>query len=228
MRILVVEDDEKLANLLVRTLREESYAVDVAYDGQEAEFLAYENPYDTIVLDWMLPIQDGIAVLKKLRENDIKTPVLFLTAKDSSEDIVEALDSGADDYLKKPFSIDELLARVRSLIRRRNKDIQPKLVAGDFELDPAKKSLHRDGAFIELTVKEYALMEYFIRNQGVVLSRVQLSEHVWDLNFEPSSNVVDVYVGYLRNKIDKPYGTNHIKTIRGHGYLFDLTKLESK
>ena len=132
MRILVVEDDEKLANLLVRTLREESYAVDVAYDGQEAEFLAYENPYDTIVLDWMLPIQDGIAVLKKLRENDIKTPVLFLTAKDSSEDIVEALDSGADDYLKKPFSIDELLARVRSLIRRRNKDIQPKLVAGRF------------------------------------------------------------------------------------------------
>ena len=222
MRVLVVEDDLKLADLLARTLREESYAVDVANDGQEAEFLAYENPYDVILLDWMLPIQDGIQVLKKIRENDIATPVLFLTAKDSSEEIVEALDAGADDYLKKPFSIDELLARLRSLIRRKDKQLQSSLSLGPFEVDPAKKSVKREGEFIELTVKEYALMEYFMRNPSVVLSRVQLSEHVWDLTFEPSSNVVDVYVGYLRNKIDKPFGTNYIKTIRGHGYLFDI------
>ena len=146
--------------------------MDVAYDGQEAEFLAYENPYDTIVLDWMLPIQDEVTVLKKLRDNDIKTPVLFLTARDSSEDIVTTLDSGADDYLKKPFSIDELLARVRSLMRRRDKDIQSKLVLGDFEVDPAKKAVYRNGEYIELTVKEYALMEYFVRNPAVVLSGV--------------------------------------------------------
>ena len=222
MRVLLVEDDLKLADLLMRTLREESYAVDVANDGQEAEFLAYENPYDIIILNWMLPVQSGIQVLKTIRENKISTPVLFLTAKDSSDDIVEALDAGADDYLKKPFSIDELLARLRSLIRRKDKQLQSKLCIGPFEVEPAKKSVHRNGELLDLTVKEYALMEYFMRNPSVVLSRVQLSEHVWDLTFEPSSNVVDVYVGYLRNKIDKPYGTSFIKTIRGHGYIFDI------
>ena len=222
MRVLVVEDDQALSNLLVRALREESYAVDLAQDGQEAEWLAYENPYDVIVLDIMLPIKDGITVLKNLREGGIKTPVLFLTAKDSKDNVVEGLDIGGDDYLTKPFSIDELLARIRALLRRNSAVTSTILEVGPIKIDPAKKLVTRDGEVIDLTAKEYALLEYFGRNAGVVLSRTQLSEHVWDMNFEPSSNVVDVYVGYLRNKVDKAWGTNYIKTMRGHGYMFDV------
>ncbi|MFW7377987.1 MAG: response regulator transcription factor [Oligoflexus sp.] len=222
MRILVVEDDLALSNLLVRALREEAYAVDLAQDGQEAEWLAYENPYDVIILDIMLPIKDGITVLKNLRAGGIYTPVLFLTAKDSTEDVVKGLDEGGDDYLTKPFSLDELLARVRTLLRRKGTEVATVIEVGPIRIDPAKKQVTRDGVPIELTAKEYALMEYFGRNAGVVLSRTQLSEHVWDMNFEPTSNVVDVYVGYLRNKIDKAWGSNFIKTMRGHGYMFDV------
>jgi DNA-binding response OmpR family regulator len=222
MRILVVEDDSALSNLLVRALREESYAVDLAQDGQEAEWLAYENPYDVIVLDIMLPVKDGLTVLKNLRQGGIKTPVLMLTAKDSTEDKVSGLDEGADDYLTKPFSLDELLARVRTLLRRQGGEVATILEVGPIRIDPAKKQVTRDGVPIDLTAKEYALMEYFGRNAGVVLSRTQLSEHVWDMNFEPTSNVVDVYVGYLRNKIDKAWGSNFIKTMRGHGYMLDV------
>lgn len=222
MRILVVEDDSALSSLLVRALREEAYAVDLAQDGQEAEWLAYENPYDVIVLDLMLPIKDGITVLKNLREGGIYTPVLILTAKDSTDDVVKGLDEGADDYLTKPFSLDELLARIRTLLRRKGTEVATVIEVGPIRIDPAKKLVTRDGAPIELTAKEYALMEYFGRNAGVVLSRTQLSEHVWDMNFEPSSNVVDVYVGYLRNKIDKAWGSNFIKTMRGHGYMLDV------
>lgn len=222
MRILVVEDDLALSNLLVRALREEAYAVDLAQDGQEAEWLAYENPYDVIILDIMLPIKDGITVLKNLRAGGIYTPVLILTAKDSTEDVVKGLDEGADDYLTKPFSLDEMLARVRSLLRRKGTEAATIIEVGPIRIDPAKKLVTRDGVPIELTAKEYALMEYFGRNAGVVLSRTQLSEHVWDMNFEPTSNVVDVYVGYLRNKIDKAWGSNFIKTMRGHGYMFDV------
>ena len=221
MRILVVEDDKALASLLVRALREESYAVDLAQDGQEAEWLAFENPYDVIVLDLMLPIKDGITVLKNIRAAGISTPVLILTARDSTQDVVKGLDEGGDDYLKKPFSLDELLARVRALLRRKDSEVATVIEVGPIRIDPAKKQVLRDGKVIDLTAKEYALMEYFGRNAGVVLSRTQLSEHVWDMNFEPSSNVVDVYVGYLRNKIDKPWETNFIKTMRGHGYMFD-------
>ncbi len=221
MRLLVVEDDPALSNLLVRALREESYAVDLAQDGQEAEWLAYENPYDVIVLDIMLPIKDGLTVLKNLRDGGIATPVLFLTAKDTKQDVVKGLDQGGDDYLTKPFSLDELLARVRALLRRKGTETSTIIEVGPIRIDPAKKLVTRDGQTIELTAKEYALMEYFGRNAGVVLSRTQLSEHVWDMNFEPTSNVVDVYVGYLRNKIDKAWGTNFIKTMRGHGYMFD-------
>ncbi|MFY7927574.1 MAG: response regulator transcription factor [Oligoflexus sp.] len=221
MRILVVEDDKALASLLVRALREESYAVDLAQDGQEAEWLAFENPYDVIVLDLMLPIKDGITVLKNIRAGGISTPVLILTARDSTQDVVKGLDEGGDDYLKKPFSLDELLARVRALLRRKDSEVATVIEVGPIRIDPAKKQVLRDGKVIDLTAKEYALMEYFGRNAGVVLSRTQLSEHVWDMNFEPSSNVVDVYVGYLRNKIDKPWETNFIKTMRGHGYMFD-------
>ncbi len=225
MRILVVEDDRALASLLVRALREESYAVDLAQDGQEAEWLAFENPYDVIVLDLMLPIKDGLTVLKNLREAEISTPVLILTAKDSPQDVVRGLDEGGDDYLKKPFSLDELLARVRALLRRKDTEVATVLEVGPIRIDPAKKQVSRDGRVIDLTAKEYALMEYFGRNAGVVLSRTQLSEHVWDMNFEPSSNVVDVYVGYLRNKIDKPWDSNFIRTMRGHGYMFDTDEV---
>lgn len=222
MRVLVVEDDQALSNLLVRALREESYAVDLAQDGQEAEWLAYENPYDIIILDIMLPVKDGVTVLKNLREGGIQSPVLFLTAKDSTDDVIRGLDHGGDDYLKKPFSLDELLARVRALLRRQSGVSSTVLEVGPIKIDPAKKLVTRDDKPIELTAKEYALMEYFGRNAGMVLSRTQLSEHVWDMNFEPTSNVVDVYVGYLRNKIDKAWGSNFIKTMRGHGYMFDV------
>ena len=222
MRILVVEDDNALASLLVRALREESYAVDLAQDGQEAEWLAYENPYDAIILDLMLPIKDGLTVLRNLRAGGIATPVMILTAKDTTEDIVKGLDEGGDDYLRKPFSLEELLARVRSLLRRKDTDITTIIEVGPIRIDPSRKQVAREGRVIDLTAKEYALMEYFGRNAGVVLSRTQLSEHVWDMNFEPSSNVVDVYVGYLRNKIDKPWETNFIKTMRGHGYMLDV------
>lgn len=222
MRILVVEDDASLSNLLVRALREDSYAVDLAQDGQEAEWLAFENPYDLIILDLMLPIKDGMTVLKNLREGNVTTPVLILTARDSSEDVVTGLDTGADDYMTKPFSIDELLARVRNLFKRKGKEASTTITVGPIVINPARKEVKRDGVKIELTAKEYALLEYFGRNAGTVLSRTQLSEHVWDMNFEPTSNVVDVYVGYLRNKIDKAWGSNFIKTMRGHGYMLDI------
>lgn len=222
MRLLVVEDDNALANLLVRALREESYAVDLASDGQEAEWIAFENPYDVIILDLMLPIKDGITVLQNIRSGGISTPVLILTAKDSKEDIVKGLDSGADDYITKPFSLDELLARVRTLLRRRGTESKTLLEVGPFTIDPARKEVKRGDELIELTAKEYGLMEYFCRNPGVVLTRTQLSEHVWDMNFEPTSNVVDVYVGYLRNKVDKAWGSRYIRTMRGHGYMLDV------
>ena len=222
MRLLVVEDDFSLANLLVRALKEETYAVDHAADGQEAEWLAFENPYDVIMLDIMLPIKDGLTVLKNIRAGGVATPVLILTAKDATEDIVKGLDEGADDYITKPFNLEELLARVRTLLRRSGSDVSSSIEVGPITVNIAKKQVTRDGKSLDLTAKEYALMEYFARNAGVVLTRTQLSEHVWDMNFEPSSNVVDVYVGYLRNKIDKLWGSNFIKTMRGHGYMFDI------
>lgn len=221
MRILVVEDDAALSSLLVRALREEAYAVDSATDGQEAEWLAFENPYDVIILDLMLPVKDGMTVLKNVRAGGVKTPVLILTARDTTDDVVKGLDEGADDYLTKPFNLEELLARVRTLLRRTGTEPATIIEAGPIKVNPQRREVTRDGEVIELTAKEYALLEYFARNAGTVLSRTQLSEHVWDMNFEPTSNVVDVYVGYLRNKIDKAWGTNFIKTVRGHGYMFD-------
>jgi DNA-binding response OmpR family regulator len=170
----------------------------------------------------MLPIKDGLTVLRNLRAGGISTPVLILTAKDTTQDVVKGLDEGGDDYLKKPFSLDELLARVRALLRRKDTEVATVIEVGPIKIDPSKKMVTREGKPIELTAKEYALMEYFGRNAGVVLSRTQLSEHVWDMNFEPTSNVVDVYVGYLRNKIDKPWESNFIKTMRGHGYMLDV------
>ncbi len=222
MRVLVVEDDMVIANLLQRALREESYAVDLAHDGIEGEWLAMENPYDLIILDVMLPRKDGIAVLNTLRETAIKTPVLMLTARDEVKDKVSGLDGGADDYMTKPFSLDELLARTRSLLRRRSNDYTGAVIeVGHLKIDPARREVSRAGQVIELTSKEYALIEYMARNSGKVVSRSELSEHVWDMDFEPSSNVVDVYVGYLRSKIDKGFEIPMIKTVRGHGYMLE-------
>ena len=227
MRILLVEDDAPLADILLRCLREESYAVDHAPDGQEAEWLAFENPYDLIILDLMLPRKDGLSVLKSLRGGGISAPVMILTARDATEDIVKGLDLGADDYATKPFSLDELLARVRALLRRKDKITSTSIKAGPIEIFPSRREVKVSGAVMDVTAKEYALLEYFVRNNGTVLNRTQLSEHVWDMNFEPTSNVVDVYVGYLRSKINKSFGSNLIKTVRGHGYMLDVTDLPS-
>lgn len=222
MRILVVEDDAPLASILIRALREESYAVDHAADGQEAEWLAFENPYDMIILDLMLPRKNGMEVLKTLRDGGLKVPVLILTARDTKEDVVKGLDKGADDYLTKPFNLEELLARVRALLRRQTGEPATTIEAGPIKIDSSRKEVTRDSTPIQLTAKEYALLEYMARHAGTVLSRTQLSEHVWDMNFEPTSNVVDVYIGYLRNKIDKPFDQPLIKTVRGHGYMLDV------
>jgi DNA-binding response OmpR family regulator len=222
MRILVVEDDMVIANLLQRALREESYAVDLAHDGIEGEWLATENPYDLVILDVMLPRKDGISALQSMRAAGVKSPVLMLTARDEVKDKITGLDGGADDYMTKPFSLDELLARCRSLMRRRTTDYAGAVIeVGHLKIDPARKEVSRAGQVIELTSKEYALIEYLGRNAGKVVSRSELSDHVWEMDFEPSSNVVDVYVGYLRSKIDKGFDNPMLKTVRGHGYMLE-------
>jgi len=218
MRLLVVEDEVKMAGLLKRALDEEGYAVDVTGSGEEALWLGTENPYDAIVLDLMLPDVDGFAVCRGLRERGRWTPVLMLTARDAVHDRVAGLDAGADDYLTKPFSLAELLARLRALIRRGATERPSVLRVGDLSLDPAARSVARDGQAIELTAKEYALLEFFMRHPGEVLTRTRLIEHVWDFAYEGDSNVVDVYVRYLRNKVDRPFGRDSIETVRGSGY----------
>jgi len=223
MRILVVEDDRAIASVLERSLKEESYAVDVAGDGIEGEWLAMENVYDCIILDVMLPRKDGFAVLSTIRSSGVTAPVLMLTAKDQTHNKVHGLDIGADDYLTKPFSLDELFARVRALLRRKtNEYIGTILEIGHLRIDPSRREVTRAGQRIDLTTKEYSLLEYLARNVGTVVTRNQLSEHVWDMNFEPNSNVVDVYIGYLRSKIDKGFDDAMIKTVRGHGYMLDV------
>ena len=218
MRALVVEDEMKMAALLKRGLEEEGHAVDVAPSGSEAVWLATENPYDVIVLDVMLPDFDGFEVCRKLRGNGQWAPVLMLTARDAVEDRVAGLDTGADDYLTKPFSFAELLARVRALSRRAVVERPTVLQVGDLTLDPANHKVARSGRAINLTSKEFALLEYFMRHPGEVLSRTRLIEHVWDFAYEGDSNVVDVYVRYLREKIDRPFGVKSIDTVRGAGY----------
>ena len=219
---MVVEDDRTLASLMLRALREDACRVGLAQYGQEAEWLSFENPYDCIILDLMLPIKDGLTVLKNIRVAGNSTPVLILTAKEGTDFVIKGLDEVADDYLKKPFSLEELLARVRAFLRRRDTGVSTIIEVGPIIIDPATKQISRDGLVLDLTAKEYALMEYFSRNPRVGLSRAQLSEPVWDMNFEPSSNVVDVYVGYFRNKVDKPWESCFIRTMRGHGYMLDI------
>jgi len=218
MRILVVEDDRKVGGFLERGLREEQYAVDLCRDGEEAIYLASVNTYDVIILDIMLPGKDGFAVCRELRKEKILTPILMLTAKDTLEDKVSGLSEGADDYLTKPFSFEELLARVRALMRR-DKDYKTGLLtAGDLRLDPSRRSVQRGGKTIELTGKEYGLLEYLLRNKGRIVTQSQIIEHVWDRNYEGTSNIVNVYLNRLREKIDRGFEKPLIKTVRGIGF----------
>ncbi|MCI0637395.1 MAG: response regulator transcription factor [Actinobacteria bacterium] len=218
MRVLVVEDETKMAGLLKRGLEEEGYAVDVAGDGGEAVWLATEYPYDAVVLDVMLPDLDGFEVCRRLREAGRWSPVLMLTARDGVGNRVRGLDVGADDYLTKPFAFAELLARIRALVRRGTPSRPAVLRAGDLTLDPATHRVARGDVAIDVTAKEFALLEYLMRHPGEVLSRTRLIEHLWDFAYEGGSNVVDVYVRYLREKVDRPFGRDTIETVRGAGY----------
>ena len=220
MRILIVEDERKVANFISQGLQEEGHTVEVAKDGEAAlDLLRHGPPYDLIVLDVMLPRLDGVAVLRAARAARVTSPVLMLTARDAVADKVTGLDAGADDYLTKPFSFDEFLARVRALLRRVDGRREPILRLADLTLDPATRVVARGQRHIELTTREHALLEYFLRNPGRILTRPMLAEHVWGLDFDPESNVVDVYVGYLRRKIDGPGDARPLHTVRGAGYV---------
>jgi two-component system, OmpR family, response regulator len=214
VRILVVEDERKLADLLARGLREEGHAADVATEGEQALWMAQAAPFDAIVLDVMLPGIDGFEVCRRLRASDVWAPVLMLTARDAVEDRVTGLDAGADDYLMKPFAFDELLARLRALTRRAPTERPTMVEVGDLRLDPAAHRAWRAEVELDLSAKEFALLELFMRNPGLVLSRDQLLDGAWDMSFERRSNIIDVYVRYLRGKI----GRASIETVRGRGY----------
>jgi two-component system OmpR family response regulator len=218
MRVLVVEDDVKMAALLRRGLVEEGLAIDVARTGDDALWMAQATDYDAIVLDVLLPGANGFEVCRRLRASGTWVPVLMLTARDAIEDRVAGLDTGADDYLTKPFSFAELLARLRALYRRPPVERPAVLEVGDLRLDPARRQVWRGEADIDLSAKEFCLLETFMRRPGQVLSRFQLLEHCWDYSYENRSNVVDVYVRYLREKIDRPFERASIETVRGAGY----------
>ena len=218
VRVLVVEDEKKLGELLGRGLREEGYAADLAGRGEDALWMARAVEYDAIVLDVMLPGIDGFEVCRRLRDDGIWTPVLMLTARDAVADRVSGLDTGADDYLTKPFSFEELLARLRALTRRAPVERPPVLEVDDLRLDPAAHRAWRGDRELDLSAKEFALLELFMRRRGITLSRTQLLDGAWDISFESRSNVVDVYVRYLREKIDRPFGRDSIETVRGVGY----------
>jgi two-component system OmpR family response regulator len=218
MRVLVVEDEAKLARLLARGLGEEGHVADVAGRGEDALWMARATPYDAIVLDVMLPGLDGFETCRELRANEVWAPVLFLTARDEVGDRVRGLDTGADDYLVKPFSFAELLARLRALVRRAPGERPSELEVADLRLDPAAHRAWRGEVELELSAKEFALLDLFMRRPGVALSRQQLFDGVWDMAFDGRSNVVDVYVRYLREKVDRPFGRNSLETVRGVGY----------
>src|SRR5579862_1339936 len=218
MRILVVEDDSPLASFVHKGLEAEHYAVDVAADGEQARQMALESDYDLMILDLNLPRLDGISVLRSLRPRKPSLPVLVLTARSRIEDRVLALDSGADDYLIKPFSFIELAARVRALLRRRPGTAGTVLRVGDLELDRSSRRVERAGRRVELTSKEFALLEYLMRNSGRRVTRAMIVEHVWNLSFDTSTNIVDVYINYLRKKIDGEHTPHLIHTVRGVGY----------
>ena len=218
MKILVIEDDAKLAGLLRRSLNERGQATDVAVSGEEALWMASAHSYDVVVLDVMLPGLDGFATCKALRDAGQWAPVLMLTARDGVADRVRGLDAGADDYLVKPFSLAELLARLRALARRGPVERPAVLEVGTLKLDPAARRVWREDTEVNLSAKEFQLLETFMRHPGEVLSRYQLLEHAWDYDYENRSNIVDVYVRYLRDKIDRPFGVTQLETVRGAGY----------
>lgn len=219
MRILVVEDEAKMASFIKRGLEEEGAAVDISADGQDGLYRASSGSYDLIVLDITLPLMDGLEVCRQLRESRVSTPILLLTARDSVDMKVRGLDSGADDYLTKPFAFAELLARIRALRRRDRAEVNLRLQVGDLVLDPLTRRVSRANQPITLTSKEFALLECFMRHPDQVLSRTVLSENVWDETFDSFTNVIDVYVNYLRNKVDRSFSPKLIHTVRGAGYV---------
>jgi two-component system, OmpR family, response regulator len=218
MRVLIVEDEAKMAGLIRKGLRQEGMAPDIAATGEDALWMAGSTEYDAIVLDLMLPGIDGFEVCRRLRGDGVWSPILMLTARDSVSDRVAGLDRGADDYLTKPFSYAELLARLRALVRRGRSERPTQLEVGDLRLDPATKRAWRGDSEVELSAKEFSLLETFMRRPGQVLSRFELLEHAWDYEYENRSNVVDSYVRFLRRKVDKPFGVSSIETVRGSGY----------
>ena len=219
MRLLVVEDEKKVARFIKKGLEEEGHAVDLAFDGEEGLAMALEQVHDLIILDIALPKMDGLQVLKKLRKGKVPAPVLLLTVRATIEDKVLGLDSGADDYLTKPFAFQELLARIRALLRRKAEAGPPLVQVEDLVLDPARHLVTRGGERVDLTSKEFALLEYLMRNAGRVLTRAMISEHVWDYDFDTETNIIDVYVNYLRRKIDSGREKKLIHTVRGSGYV---------
>jgi two-component system, OmpR family, response regulator len=218
VRALIVEDEVKMAGLIRRGLLEEGYAADVAPSGEEAVWMAGATEYDVIILDVMLPGIDGFEVCRRLRGSGVWSPVLMLTARDVVEDRIEGLDTGADDYLTKPFSFAELLARLRALARRGQVEQPPLLEVGSLRVDPRSRQVWREDVEIELSAKEFALLETLMRRPGHVVSRFELLEHAWDYSYENRSNIIDVYIRYLREKIDRPFGVRSIETVRGAGY----------
>jgi DNA-binding response OmpR family regulator len=228
VRILLVEDNRRLNTSLRMSLMDDGYAVDPAYDGQEGQELAEMIPYDAIILDLMLPKKDGLEVCRELRDRRIKAPIIMLTARDTLDDRVQGLDSGADDYLIKPFALEELRARLRALLRRDSSDKSGLLKVADLTLDPATHFVERDGQTIELTAKEFALLEYFMRNPNRLITRDMAISHIWSYDFLATSNVVDVYVRRLRRKIDEPFELKLFETVRGAGYRLRKVPPEDK
>jgi two-component system copper resistance phosphate regulon response regulator CusR len=224
MRLLLVEDDERIARFVAKGLRENAYAVDVAANGEDALYQAEINIYDLIILDVMIPEKNGFEVCRELRSNGANLPILMLTARDAVEDRITGLDTGADDYLTKPFEFGELLARLRALLRRRSEVLPSKIIVGNLEIDTSAQKVWRGGEEISMTTKEYALLEYFARNAGRVVGREEISDHVWDETFDPFSNLIEVYINRLRQKIDENADSSLIQTRRGAGYILEVLK----
>jgi two-component system OmpR family response regulator len=224
MRILLVEDDLKIASFVVKGLKEAGFAVDHAQDGEEGLYMALSEPYDATIIDIMLPKLDGLSLIEELRRKKINTPIIILSAKRSIDDRVKGLQTGSDDYLTKPFAFSELLARVQALIRRSSRTAEPTSVTvGELSVDLLKREVTRSGTKIELQPHEFALLEYLMRNAGRVVSKTMILEHVWDYNFDPQTNVVDVLVCRLRNKVDRDFDNKMIHTIRGVGYVLKIS-----